>query len=169
MFNFQPLSYEYLEWARLLHNDPDVICNLTDPHFVSLEEQEYWFERLQKSQSQKRIIPFLNEKPIGLIRLDSIDYYNKSLAIGLDIVKEFRGQGLARPIYKQCFQEWFIEKDFHRIWLMVADYNEKAKHIYKSLGFKQEGIQKEALFKNGQFFDYILMAILRDEYVSTSK
>jgi RimJ/RimL family protein N-acetyltransferase len=166
MFRFDSLSEPYIEWARLLHNDPIVIANLTDPHLVSSAEQKVWFSQLQKSKTQKRIVVFFEEQPVGLIRLDSIDYYNKSLAIGLDISKDFRGQGFAKPIYLQCFKEWFVENNFHRMWLMVADYNARAKHIYESLGFKNEGIQREALFKDGQFYNYLIMSILQKEYIA---
>lgn len=161
---FKPLDEEHLEWARLLHNDPEVISMLTDPHVVSKEEQKRWFANLQKSNSSERALVFWGKEVIGLVRLDQIDYYNKSVCVGLDIHKDFRGKGLAKLVYRKMFKRWFEGEGFNRVWLMVAMYNLRAQNLYKKLGFKEEGIQREALFKNGKFYSYSMMSVLRREY-----
>lgn len=162
------LDKEHIEWARLLHNDPEVIMMLTDPHEVSPEEQVVWFEKLQNSKSYERQMAMLGEEPVGLVRLDQIDYYNKSICVGLDIHKDHRGKGYAKPIYRLIFEDFFGAKKFNRIWLMVASYNVRAIKLYIELGFKHEGIQREALLKNGQFHDYFVMSVLRSEWVERS-
>ena len=164
---FKPLSFEYLEWARQLHNDPDVICMLTDPHIVLEEEQVVWFNKLLKSNSSERILVFNSSlTPIGIVRIDSIDNHNKSVCVGLDIHRDFRGKGLAKQVYHYMFKHWFIEKDFNRVWLLVAEYNLIGRHIYEKLGFLYEGTQRKALYKDGLFFDYLMMGFLKDEYLS---
>jgi RimJ/RimL family protein N-acetyltransferase len=164
---FKPLSVEYLEWARLLHNDPDVICMLTDPHLVTKEEQVVWFDNLSKSNSSERVLVFDNlSNPVGLIRIDGIDNYNKCVCVGLDIHKDFRGRGLAKQVYHYVFNEWFINKGFNRIWLLVAEYNSVARHIYEKLGFIYEGAKRKSLYKNGVFYDYMMMGLLKDEYLA---
>jgi len=164
--SFELLKWENIEWARQLHNDPDVICMLTDPHIVQPDEQEFWFNRLEKSKKSQRVLVRYQDKPMGIIRIDEIDAANKSVCVGLDIHKDFRGQGFARPIYEHIFNEWFCEKDFHRVWLMVASYNERAIHLYHSLGFIDEGCQRDALYKNDAYHNYFVMSILKDEYLS---
>ncbi len=161
---FKHLTSEHLEWARQLHNDPSVICMLTDPHIVTKEEQVKWFNKLQHSTSSQRLVVYNNEVPAGLIRLDDIDMYNKSICVGLDIHEDFRGRGLARPIYTKLFDIWFNDEGFNRIWLAVAEYNEVARHIYTSLGFIEEGCMRKALLKDNKFSDYILMSVLKEEY-----
>ena len=158
------LTKDQLEWARLLHNDPEVLTMLTDPHEVSEAEQLVWFSKLESSGSSQRLVAFQDGVPIGLVRLDNIDQYNRSVCVGLDIHRDFRGKGLARPIYQKVFKEWFSDRCFNRVWLLVASYNEKARHIYSSLGLKEEGVQREALLKEGKYYDYICMSILRREY-----
>ena len=159
------LKEEDLEWARSLHNDPDVICMLTDPHLISEEEQIKWFASLQKSKSMLRMIVEWKGERVGLVRIDQLDYYNQSVRVGLDIHKDFRGQGLSKPVYKELFKHYFEDLGFHRVWLLVAAYNTKAKRIYTELGFKEEGIQREALLKNGTYHNYVVMGLLREEYV----
>jgi len=163
---FQPLTKEYLEWARLLHNDPEVLCMLTDAHEVCEAEQLVWFDRLKRSITSERKVVFNNNTPIGIIRLDDMDTNNKSICVGLDVHKDFRGLGLSKDIYKKLLKELFIG-GWNRVWLLVAEYNTKALNLYKKLGFVQEGIQRKRLLKNGVFYDYIMMSILRSEYDTT--
>ena len=160
---FKELAETELEWARLLHNDPSTLEMLTDTHVVQPYEQHKWFERLQNSHTSRRIVVFQEEVPIGLIRLDNIDSENKSICVGLDIDKQYRGQKLSYPIYKWIL-DTFFSLGFHRIWLLVADYNVKAKHIYSKIGFKEEGKQFDALFRFGEYHDYVMMSILFEEY-----
>jgi RimJ/RimL family protein N-acetyltransferase len=157
------LLEEDIEWARQLHNDQYVLMMLTDPHIVTPEEQIKWFHKLQTSTTSARLMVENEGRRIGLIRLDSIDFYNKSICVGLDIHKDFRGKGFAKPIYRELFREIFQERDFNRIWLMVAEYNDIARKLYQELGFIEEGRQREALYKEGRFYDYILMGMLKGE------
>ena len=57
-----------------------------------------------------------------------------------------------------------LEEKFNRVWLMVAEYNTVARNLYKQLGFTQEGVQRQALYKDGFSYDYIMMSILKGEY-----
>ena len=162
-FSFRPILKEDLEWARCLHNDPEVLSVLTDPHEVSKEEQESWYEKLRNSKSSLRIVVEKDER-IGLIRMDEIDNHNFSLLIGLDIVREYRGRGLSKSIYEIIFKKIFSEQNMHRCWLMVSDYNQRAHNLYKKLGFVEEGRLKDRLFRNGKFHDYIVMRMLKSEW-----
>lgn len=164
MIKFKYLTKDLLEWARELHNDPEVLCNLTDPHIVSKKEQKQWFKKLQKSKSSERLVVWVDKQPIGLVRVDNLDFDNKSVCIGLDIHKDFRGKGYAKKIYYRLFERYFEQYHLNRIWLLVADYNTRARHIYTSLGFQEEGAQREALYKKYIYYNYIMMSILRREY-----
>ena len=102
--------------------------------------------------------------PFGLIRLDNIDTINKSICVGMDIDTAFRGQGLAKEIYRVLMQLLF-DQGFNRIWLLVLDFNIRAINLYLKLGFKLEGSQRKAIFRNNSYHDYLMMSILKDEYV----
>jgi diamine N-acetyltransferase len=52
----------------------------------------------------------------------------------------------------------------NRLWLLVLENNEPAKNLYKKMGFVNEGVQRQAIFKEGQYHDYIMMSLLRGEY-----
>jgi len=59
---------------------------------------------------------------------------------------------------------FFDKLEMNRISLKVLETNLGAKRIYEKLGFIQEGIERQAIYRDGKFIDYILMSVLRDEY-----
>lgn len=165
MITLHDLEEQDLEWARELHNDPEVLSMLTDPTEVTSDQQLKWFYNLQNSKTSIRIIAKLEEVPIGIIRIDQIDWHNLSVCVGLDIHKDYRGKGYAKEIYRQIFNYTFDFMKMHRVWLLVADYNWRAIKLYTKLGFKKEGMQREALLKSGNYYDYMMMSIMENEYV----
>jgi len=152
------------EWARNLHNDPDVLRMLTDPHHVTPEEQLVWLSKIDSSSSSYRWVALSKGNAVGVVRIDQLDRHNKSVCVGLDIHKDFRGQGYAKPVYRAVFRHFFEDEKFHRVWLYVAAYNQVARNLYSSLGFTEEGVQRQALYKEGTYHDYIMMSILKEEY-----
>lgn len=43
-------------------------------------------------------------------------------------------------------------------------YNEGAVRLYEKLGFKREGVEREAIFSNGKFWDIIELGMLEREW-----
>lgn len=152
-----------LEFARQLRNHPDVRSWLAQQESISLLQQVKWYRKLLKDKSKDRLIIYYNQLPIGVVRLDNIDLKNKSICIGMDIHPLFRGQGLGQQAYQMLFK-YFFNKNFNRIWLLVGSYNDRGIHLYQKIGMTIEGVQRQALYRDNHFYDYILMSILRGEY-----
>ena len=73
-------------------------------------------------------------------------------------------RGLGRQMLKELMRIVFRELNAHRFYLDVFDHNARARHVYESLGFRYEGVMREAANLNGQWCDLRLMAILESEY-----
>lgn len=54
----------------------------------------------------------------------------------------------------------------HRLWLDVFQTNHRALHVYRKAGFQQEGILREAIYRDGEFHTLLLLAMLDREYFS---
>ncbi|WP_306432182.1 GNAT family N-acetyltransferase [Staphylococcus haemolyticus] len=52
----------------------------------------------------------------------------------------------------------------HKVDLKVFSFNDKAINLYKKLGFKEEGRNREAIYRNGFYQDIINMGLLENEY-----
>jgi RimJ/RimL family protein N-acetyltransferase len=52
----------------------------------------------------------------------------------------------------------------HRVALSVFAFNERAIRAYRKLGFVMEGRSREAIWRDGRFWDEILMSVIEDEW-----
>lgn len=163
-YRYRTIEEADLEWARKLHNDSEVLYMLTDTTMISEKQQLLWFESISSSTKSKRLILEYESKKIGLARLDEIDFLNRSICVGLDISSEFRGKGHGYNGFKLMLDYCFLELNMHRTWLLVAEFNKKAFALYRKLGFIEEGVQRERIFRNGKYHNYIMMSILEREY-----
>ena len=60
----------------------------------------------------------------------------------------------------------FDEMKAHRLWLDVIDDNVRAQHVYRKLGFVEEGRLRKASRRSGDWRDLILFGMLRSEWAS---
>jgi RimJ/RimL family protein N-acetyltransferase len=160
------MAAEDCEEARILHNDPDTIKWLSDSRIVASEDQKLWFESLQKSKTSRRYIARTktDSKLIGVFRFDRHDQINLSAEVGLDIESTMRRQGYAREIYLVLIPYFFNELSLNRLSLLTLESNQAAIELYESLGFKREGILRQALKRNSHFSDAFLYSLLAREF-----
>jgi RimJ/RimL family protein N-acetyltransferase len=61
-------------------------------------------------------------------------------------------------------QKAFREFAAHRLWLDVFDDNARARHLYQSLGFVEEGVLRECIRWPDRFRSLVVMSMLEQEY-----
>jgi RimJ/RimL family protein N-acetyltransferase len=149
-------------------NDPGVRHYLEMYLPMSTAAEEGWFEAQLKDDSS-RIFAIETEEGvhIGNISLGNLDWKNRNAAIGIVIgEKEYWGQGYGTDATIALVDFAFKEMNLHRVYLHTYDFNERAIRCYEKCGFRHEGRAREAHFTDGKYHDYLLMAILREEFVS---
>lgn len=104
-------------------------------------------------------------QPLGRVIISRIEPHYKSL----DITKIYvggsnRGKGIGRETLKGLLQYFFEECGMQRVTLDYFTGNTRAADLYRSLGFVDEGVARNACSKDGVYYDLNLMSMLRDEY-----
>jgi RimJ/RimL family protein N-acetyltransferase len=101
----------------------------------------------------------------GEIVLMDIDELNRcaDLRISLFYEDDF-GRGYGTEALRLVLDYAFNTLKLHRVGLDVFDYNARAIHVYEKLGFRREGVLRDALYYDGAFHDSVLMSILEDEW-----
>jgi diamine N-acetyltransferase len=80
----------------------------------------------------------------------------------LAVTEKRRGHG--RAALRLAIAAAFDEHGAHRLWLDVKPHNERALALYRSAGFVEEGLLRDALYYDGRFESLIVMSILRPEW-----
>ncbi|HDR7854648.1 GNAT family N-acetyltransferase [Bacillus paranthracis] len=81
-------------------------------------------------------------------------------SFGMGIKKEFCNYGIGTKMLSYLINWAKAQKGLEKICLGVLSNNKRAIHVYKKLGFQEEGRQiKQIKFENGEYADDILMAL----------
>lgn len=106
-----------------------------------------------------------DDRCLGHVGLYNIDHRVSAAEFAIMLGdKNSWGKGLGTTITREVVRYGFDWLKLNRIELSVLTTNPRAMHIYSSIGFNQEGVKRQAQYKNGQYLDVQLMAILRDEF-----
>jgi len=73
-------------------------------------------------------------------------------------------RGLGRRVLEELICTVFEDMKAHRLFLDVFEDNARARHLYESIGFRYEGVMRDAALRDGQFFCLHLMSMLESEY-----
>jgi diamine N-acetyltransferase len=153
-------------------NDVDTHVLSDDEAFVPLARQQVE-KNVEKMLSEDEIIPMVIEadgKLIGTCGIHHIDLHSRTCSFGIAISDtSYRGKGYGRDTVEVLLDYVFRLRDFRKIWLTVYADNEQAIRSYKSLGFVQEGLQKEHVYNRGEYKDWVIMALFRRDWDPSRK
>ena len=98
----------------------------------------------------------------GLLRMFPAWHCTDLTIIIPDPEKQHKGYGTEaiRLVLDMAFNEF----EMNRVSIGVVGLNAEALDFYKMIGFKQEGIQEQGYYYNGEYSDFIMMRILRREW-----
>ncbi len=154
------------EYARLLDSDPVRLFNKA--------ENKEWVEKMQKADCfdgiEFMIYALPEDKPIGFVGLDGINWHNGVSWTGIGIgEREYWSKGYGSEAMHMVARYAFEELGLHRISLNVFEYNERAIRSYEKVGFKVEGRVREAVHRDGKRWDVVFMGLLRDDWINAHK
>ena len=150
-------------------NDPEVRDNLLVFAPISTHAEERWLEGLlDRSDDYVFGVEALVEgkwRHVGNVGLHGIDRHHRRAEIGIVIgEKDAWGMGYGSEAMALMMRFAFHELGLHRIELEVFETNLRALKTYRALGFVEEGVRRESIFKGGRFIDALHMGVLRPEF-----
>ena len=162
----RPVAETDHDWLIELHNDPQVLHNLTDPRPITLASHMTWWSSVKDSPKHRRYVFTINDARAGLAKISDIDVTNSNCLLGGDINIEHRGKGHARHMWALMLDVVFFGLGLNRAGLTTAEYNTIGQRVYRGLGFKEEGRLIKHLCRDGIFHDQLCMYMLRDDWVT---
>jgi diamine N-acetyltransferase len=104
-----------------------------------------------------------NKEIAGFAILRGLASEHHSIELKRIIVKT-PGKGLGRQLLQFLLRQVFEEYRAHRFWLDVFETNLRAQHVYQSVGFQRDGLLRDAVCRDGQYYSLFLMSLLENEY-----
>lgn len=154
-------------------NDPD-IQNLVGGHkyFVSMEKERKWVEAAINDNNRIVLAVCLKStgKYIGNIMLQGIDWINRTASIPILLGdKEEWGKGYGTEARMQMLTFAFKERGLESIRDLVLEDNHVSIKLHERCGYVKEGTLRNSVFKNGRFYNQIIMAVLKDDFEKVYK
>lgn len=139
---------------------------------MSSEAETAWYERSLNDENSYHfaIRALADDRLLGNCSLFGIDQKNRLATFGNVIgEKDCWGQGYGSDATRTIVRFGFLELNLNRIQLDVYDYNKRAIRAYEKVGFLHEGTRRQAVFREGEYHDNLIMAVLRDEWLRSAE
>jgi RimJ/RimL family protein N-acetyltransferase len=163
----RPLEREDAALVQPWMNDPDVNRTMRTHGPLSLcAEQAYIDKLLQNEHACTAVIVRRDvDQAIGLCGLHQIDFQQRHCIFGITIGdKDAWGMGFGTEATFLMVQHAFETMNLNRVALQVYEYNQRGLRAYEKVGFRKEGVLRQENYREGRYWDTILMAMLRQEW-----
>lgn len=104
---------------------------------------------------------------IGEIHLSALPpahAHHRWTDIGIDILPAYQERGYGGEAIEWALRYAFVQAGLHRVRIRAFAWNEGAVRLYKRLGFKDEGREREAAWFMGRWWDAVTLGMLEDEW-----
>jgi diamine N-acetyltransferase len=161
--SLRPLERKDLSLVHDLDNERHTMAFWFEEPYESLDELTNLYDKHIHDDNERRFVVDIDDQFGGIIELVNINFIHRNTEIQIIINSNFQGLGLAKIAMFKGLDYAFSVLNMHKVYLYVDAENHKALHIYKNLGFIQEGILRQHFFVEGSYHDSIIMGIFGDE------
>jgi RimJ/RimL family protein N-acetyltransferase len=148
-------------------NDPDINRTLLRCDPMTVRQEELWIEKVAEGGSALvlGVVLKADDRLIGTTGLHQIDHRNRSSGFGIVLgAKEEWGKGYGTEATWLIVKHAFETLNLHRVWLHVYEYNQRGIRAYEKVGFHREGVLRQSYYREGRYWDTIVMAVLREDW-----
>ncbi len=132
---------------------------------LSLAQVESIIEKWVKGEKQFHlaVVSIGNDKVIGHVNCDwNWDPHCPHLS--LVIAPDYQRQGYGSETLDLLLRYLFENSQAHNIFGGMSDWNDSARGFARKHGFSENGMMRRVGYKNGEFFNWIGVDILRPEW-----
>jgi RimJ/RimL family protein N-acetyltransferase len=150
------------------YSDPEVarLTRYQQSPLTEDEVQRFFYSRIMGSDFLTMAIHVGDtDRLIGTCAFSQLDGDNGSTLYHITIgERDAWGKGYGTEATELMLAHAFTRLALHRVALAVFEFNLRAIRSYEKCGFVVEGRAREAIFRDGRFWDEVHMSILAGEW-----
>ena len=166
------MNIELVKWSHALKQELIDICNNVDRTFLSNrlpypyteESADWWLGMVSEHDGKDGVFCAIavDGKIVGNISIEQkADVYSKDGEIGYLLLTDYWSKGIMTEAVRQICEIAFTELDIIRITGLVYATNAASQRVLEKNGFVREGLQRNAVFKNGMVYDLYVYGKLK--------
>ncbi len=161
LFDLIEDNREYLkQWLPWLDNNR-YLQNTID--FIRITLMQY--ERNETVQ----FTLLYNGEIAGVVGFHKIDWLNRTTSIGYWIGQQYQGKGLVTKSCSKVLDYAFGRMGLNRIEIRCATENYRSRAIPERLGFKEEGLVRDAEWLYDHYVDHVIYGMLELDWFNNKK
>lgn len=134
-----------------------------NPQNVSFDQQMAWMERLEHEKNTVRWMIDFDDQTVGTVILSSIDHSNATGNMNIKLLPQFHGRGIAKKALSVACDIAFDELNMFCLTANILSYNVASLMLFQKIGFRQDGVLRSRVIKNGKRCDLITLSFLKSE------
>ena len=166
------MNVQLVKWTQETKHELIKICNAVDRSWLTNrlpcpyteESADWWLSMVSEHDGKDGVFRAIEAegKIVGNISVEQkSDVYCKDGEIGYLLLTECQSKGIMTEAVHQICDIAFSELDIFRITGLVFAPNIASMRVLEKNGFACEGLQKDAVYKDGQIYDLYLFGKLK--------
>jgi len=159
--NEKDIEGNYRHWL----NDPEIVKFNSHGRFPATPEKLKDYVRASEKSDTALVFAVIDSAKdlhIGNISLQNINWIDRNAEIAFLLgEKNYWGKGIMFEAGELLIKHGFDKLNLHRIYCGTSSENKGMQRLALKLGMKQEGTRKEAIYKDGNYYDIVEYGILR--------
>ena len=167
------MNVKLVKWTQENKHELIKICNEVDRSYLSNrlpypyteESADWWLGMVSEHDGKDGVFRAIaaDGKIVGNISVEQkSDVYCKDAEIGYLLLTDCWSKGIATEAVRQICAEAFSELDIIRITGLVYAANIASARVLEKNGFAREGLQRNAVYKDGKIYDLCLFGKLKE-------
>ncbi len=169
-----PLGEEHFAVVRRWRSDPEVTRYWITQNVPDEAAIRAWHQRNLAAGALVWAVLHQHE-PVGYVTLFDLDAVNRKAELALMIGERSAwGRGFAKETLRTLLGHALEPTEhgglgLHKVYLSVFAENVAARRAYAACGFREDGILRDDMYRDGVWHDQILMSVLAGEVAETER
>lgn len=164
LINFLNITDIEQELIRNWRNDKNIRKWMYSDHIITKEEHINFLEKIKNDNKNLYWILKEQDKYLGVICINKIDFNNKNAYFGLYSNPDAVYLGLGRVMDKISIDLAFKILNLNTLKLEVIESNKQVINLHKKMGFLEEGRLKEFVYRDDKWQDVVIMGMTKEYY-----
>ncbi len=165
-FELKKWDKSYTKDIAICANNKKIADNLRNvfPYPYEYKDAENYIISCMENNEEKQMCRaiVIDNTAVGSIGIfQKNDVYCKSAELGYWLAEDYWGKGIMSSAIKQICTTAFEQYDIVRIFAEPYAYNIGSRRALEKAGFVLEGILKRSIYKNENFLDSCIYALLK--------
>lgn len=160
----RPICTEDADVLMELNNSKEIAFYVVgNPQTVNMEQQLAWMAGIAREKNTVRWMVDFDGSPVGTVMISGIDAANGVGNMNVKVLPAHQRKGVAKQALMMACNLAFEELKLECLTANILSYNTASYKLFQKIGFRQDGILRSRVVKNGERYDLLALSLLKTE------